>query len=880
VPSAAPERRGESDGTFGVPLIRNAPREVAALSLALLLFALIDAALFATPLYRSVLDPASTAGSFERGLALAGRSADDPRRDVLVLGDSRIYNGFDAALASHTAPAFRFINASVPGTTPRCWAVFDRALDPEADRFRAVVVPVDTLADDDGALGSVDGDDRLFDLRYVVFSATPLEIARISASFPELDRRIEAAFDLALRGPLLREDLQAFALDPRARFAALAAARGREGPPRVRQESMAGLRLGPGGALIAPAGFPDAERGELERQVLHVPVPSPSYARYRREWLGALVRRYRATGTPVIFVRIPTRPLQPSAPAELAGSLAAFVRQDGAVVLPQEPYLALERPPLFADAVHLNERGAARFSRQLARDVARTLDPPGATASGVVPAGSVVGNGDVGPTVQPRAASPLHRLLVELGIGAPLRFQSFEYAVFFAIVVAVYFLLRGTHVRRAFLLIVSWYVYARWNAWYLAVLIALTATDFAFALGIERCAGARRRALLTIGVAVNLLFLGTAKYADFLTGTLAALLRVPNDPWALHVLVPVGISFHTFQSISYLVDVSRGKVRAERNPLDYALYLAFFPQLLAGPIVRAGQFFGELALRHRFDPARLTRGLGEIGLGLLKKSVIADRFAPVADAYFAAPAAHPGAVAAWGAAFAFAMQIYFDFSGYTDIALGSARVLGFDFPPNFRRPYLAWSITEFWRRWHMTLSSWLRDYLYIPLGGNRGGALLTYRNLILTMLLGGLWHGANWTFVAWGGYHGVLLAIERARGVAREPAVRPRGLARIGATALTFVLVVVGWVLFRAQSFPDAFGVLRAMFAGGSGAALLTPALLGLALAAFAIEIAWERGLPERAPPALRGAAYVALLLALELASDPGPPAQFVYFKF
>ena len=250
-----------------------------------------------------------------------------------------------------------------------------------------------------------------------------------------------------------------------------------------------------------------------------------------------------------------------------------------------------------------------------------------------------------------------------------------------------------------------------------------------------------------------------------------------GNPWLVNLFVPIGISFHTFQSISYLVDVYRGRTVAIRKPLDYALYLAFFPQLLAGPIVRAGLFFGELFTWRPPGPQDVTYGLARAGFGLLKKTAIADQFAGVANGYFDAISSHPGSPAAWSAMFAFSMQIYFDFSGYSDIAIGCARMLGFVFPENFRMPYLATSVTDFWHRWHITLSTWLRDYLYIPLGGNRGGALATLRNLMITMLLGGLWHGAQWTFVAWGGVHGVALCIERLLGVGRERST-PRGAVR------------------------------------------------------------------------------------------------------
>jgi MBOAT, membrane-bound O-acyltransferase family len=214
---------------------------------------------------------------------------------------------------------------------------------------------------------------------------------------------------------------------------------------------------------------------------------------------------------------------------------------------------------------------------------------------------------------------------------------------------------------------------------------------------------------------------------------------------------------------------------AIRKPLDYALYLAFFPQLLAGPIVRSRLFFGELFAWRPPGPDDVTYGFARVGFGLVKKMAIADQFAPIANGYFGSITSHPGAPAAWGAVFAFGMQIYFDFSGYSDIAIGCARLLGFVFPENFRMPYLATSITDFWHRWHITLSTWLRDYLYIPLGGSRHGTLATLRNLMITMLLGGLWHGAQWTFVAWGGVHGVMLCIERLLGIGHE-----RDAARFG----------------------------------------------------------------------------------------------------
>ena len=280
--------------------------------------------------------------------------------------------------------------------------------------------------------------------------------------------------------------------------------------------------------------------------------------------------------------------------------------------------------------------------------------------------------------------------------------------------------------------------------------------------------------LLGLGIAANLAFLGSFKYTNFATGTFSSMLGMRTDPWLVTLFVPIGISFHTFQSISYLVDVHRAKMSAIRRPLDYALYLAFFPQLLSGPIVRAGLFFGEYFGWRPPAAEDVTYGLARCGFGLFKKMAVADQFAGIANGYWGAIDAHPGAPAAWSALFAFAMQIYFDFSGYSDIAIGCARFFGFVFPENFRMPYLATSVTDFWHRWHITLSTWLRDYLYIPLGGNRHGKMATLGNLMITMLVGGLWHGAQWTFVAWGAFHGVMLCIERLFGIGHERVEFPR----------------------------------------------------------------------------------------------------------
>jgi alginate O-acetyltransferase complex protein AlgI len=858
----------------------------ATLAVAAGLFLAANLALFWIPAYRSVLEPESTAAAFEMTIARLQAYQADRSRDVLVLGDSRIRVGLDPPDADRaTGSRYRLVNAGVAATTPRNWLYLARIVDPHGDRFRAIVVPVDTYADDDSALGSIDGDERVYDLHSVVFRTTPRDAWTIARSFADPHERLEEFLNLLLRGPLLRDDVQAFLSDPLGRIRKLGKWRAtwsdsgaltRAYPLSATLDGLS-IRAGrPPTVVGIPRSIAPTERDALVAQLLHVARHSASYQRYRYEWLAPLVARYRARGTPVIFVRIPTQPAHMPgwrAP-HLSGSLAALARE-GAVFLPQAPYLRLETPLLFADHVHLNADGMERFSTQLGRDVSRAL-----ARIAAMPSTHYTGARAVAMP-GPRTEQPFN-LAVFFGAGAPIEFQSYEFFIFLAIV-AVLFYSVPKRIGRFALLGASWYFYSRWNAWYVVFIIGLTASDYLVARWMARVPSDSRRPLLIAGVAANLAFLGVFKYANFSTGTLAALLGMRHDPWLVAWIVPVGISFHTFQSISYLVDVYRGRILAIRDPIDYALYIAFFPQLLAGPIVRAERFFGELYGWRRPNADEVLRGIGEIALGLVKKTVIADQLATIADAYFRASAAHPGAPAAWSGILAFSFQIYFDFSGYTDIAIGCARLLGFDFPANFRRPYLATSITQFWRRWHMTLSSWLRDYLYIPLGGNRHGRLATYRNIMLTMLLGGLWHGAAWTFVGWGGYQGALLCVERRNRSRFEPAADVRNPAWLGRVTLTFVLVCFGWILFRAQSFDQAIAIAHSALAGGGGAWLLTQWMLVPVAISACVAYAQERGWSPatlRARPLVYGAALAGCMLALEVLSVSGQPAPFVYFKF
>ena len=372
---------------------------------------------------------------------------------------------------------------------------------------------------------------------------------------------------------------------------------------------------------------------------------------------------------------------------------------------------------------------------------------------------------------------------------------------------------RKSHLILAF----SYFFYAWWRPDFLGLLVGVTLVSYGFSLGIEAShEPIRRLRLLRLGVALNLMALAYFKYANFGVASLNAAFAVLG--WGeiafAHVLLPIGLSFYIFHAISYLVDIYRREVPPARNLIDFAAFIALFPHLVAGPVLRyhllAEQFRSRV---HSLD--RFARGSLIFMVGFCKKVLIADAVAPLADAAFSA--AIPTLADAWLGTVAYTIQLFFDFSGYTDMAIGLALMIGFVFPENFNDPYTARSITEFWKRWHMSLSNWLREYLYISLGGNRKGVFRTYVNLFLTMLLGGLWHGANWTFVVWGAWHGVWLAAERyweARfGKSRWP-----DWLRVMRTLL---LIMLGWVMFRAS---DMGGAMR-MFAGMLG-------LNGLALSA------------------------------------------------
>ncbi|MEI9975358.1 MAG: MBOAT family protein, partial [Ignavibacteriota bacterium] len=454
----------------------------------------------------------------------------------------------------------------------------------------------------------------------------------------------------------------------------------------------------------------------------------------------------------------------------------------------------------------------------------------------------------------------------------------------FLVAVLVLFYASPRRRRKYILLAASYFFYASWNYKFIALLLTLTVIDYTAAIWLEKAHTVTwKKAVLLLGLSANLSFLGFFKYFNFLAGNLALALGKPADSFFRDIVLPLGISFHTFQSMSYIVDVYRGEQQAVRNPLDYALYICFFPQLVAGPIVRARNFFHDLLHWQPPTQADVSRGILLLAVGLAKKMAFADQFANVANAYFGNIQGNPGMLAAWSGVIAFGLQIYFDFSGYTDMAIGMAKLLGFHFPVNFRRPYLASSITDFWRRWHISLSSWLRDYLYIPLGGSRHGQWKTYRNLVLTMLLGGLWHGASWNFMIWGLYHGALLAVER--GFRGNRAIREQwdGFYPFKAV-LTFVLVMIGWVFFRAADLRQSGQVLGQMFSGGHSHSLLLHWQMDLAVLALLLAIAeekqewFDRLADAHALVYASGLALVFFLIEVFGAMDASVP--FIYFQF
>lgn len=466
-------------------------------------------------------------------------------------------------------------------------------------------------------------------------------------------------------------------------------------------------------------------------------------------------------------------------------------------------------------------------------------------------------------------------------------FNSLEYAVFLPAVLLAYWALRH-RAQNGLLLAASYLFYGWWDARFLTLLAVSTVVDYSVARAMERAEGGRRRALLAVSVAANLGILGFFKYYGFFAESAADLLAslgLGADVPTLRVILPVGISFYTFQTMSYSIDVFRGRIPACRDPLAFAVYVSYFPQLVAGPIERARHLLPQFT-NPRTSPNSTAAGYAVLMIvrGLFKKVAIADTLAPLVDRVFTG-SADAGAISLVVGILAFGIQIYGDFSGYTDVARGSSRLLGIELMENFSQPYLSRSITEFWRRWHISLSQWLRDYLYVPLGGNRRGPRRTYINLMLTMLLGGLWHGAAWTFVVWGALHGAFLAMHKWwNPAAGAETGRPWRRLDLPATLVTFGLVHLAWVFFRADGIGQALEVLGGVATLRPGEVLAGDVVLLMLAAGAMLAIDASERFGFRVPstvtsPTLAGAAYGVMLLGLVVASGH-EAAPFIYFQF
>jgi alginate O-acetyltransferase complex protein AlgI len=459
-------------------------------------------------------------------------------------------------------------------------------------------------------------------------------------------------------------------------------------------------------------------------------------------------------------------------------------------------------------------------------------------------------------------------------------YSSVEFFVFFPIVFVLYWAVRNDAVRLGIILMGSLLFYAYSRADFVVLLLGIIVFGWAAGLVIGRRAQ-DARVLLGLAVGVLLATLAVFKYGHLVIEPLAARVPVPGRLELWIAIMPLGISFFVFEVVSYLSDVRAGRVRPETSLFRFALFISFFPHLIAGPIMRAWDLLPQLGGTKRFVPERVVSGLQLFVGGFVKKVVIADSCGRVADVIFAGPS-HFGTGALWIGAIAYTAQIFGDFSGYTDMGRGIARTLGYELPVNFVQPYLATSPRDFWRRWHISLSSWLRDYLYKPLGGNRRGEARSYVNLVVTMFLGGLWHGSNWTFAVWGLYHGALLAAQRVLGRWQAVPALPRPLA----SASTLLLVIFGWVVFRAASISDAAEMLGGMLLPRTGDGLRMENVL-IALGGLAATLAWS-GVIEFAPQLARrvvaggrlqaagwGVAAALLAYLVPIAEQP-----FIYFRF
>jgi alginate O-acetyltransferase complex protein AlgI len=470
-----------------------------------------------------------------------------------------------------------------------------------------------------------------------------------------------------------------------------------------------------------------------------------------------------------------------------------------------------------------------------------------------------------------------------------MNFVSFEFAAFLAVVYGLHWSCRHAGTRKWLLTIASYVFYAVWNWRFCFLMLFVTVNAFAAGQMLARATGRWRTVVLAVSIGIDLATLGFFKYYDFFLSNVAAALAdmgIAASRPVLRIILPVGISFYTFHAISYVVDVYRGKVEREPSFVNIALYISFFPQLIAGPIVRASFIMPQIRQLRSFSGAQQAIGVRLLLRGFIYKAVIADTLTLIADPVFAHVDQY-NAHALLTATIAFYGQIYFDFAGYSSMAIGTARLFGYRFPPNFNYPYRAASVTEFWRRWHMSLSFWLRDYLYIPLGGNRGGSLFVCRNLMITMLLGGLWHGAAWNYVVWGALHGVGLCANKLWREAWRRSPVPIGVHSnwsVAAVVLTQLWVMLAWVFFRCDSAAQAIEVVAAILGVRPHPGLPVLPVEGCILAVIAIDhtLGSARVKLSLSPRWAGALAWggVGALFALGLAAMPVVQKPFIYFQF
>jgi alginate O-acetyltransferase complex protein AlgI len=472
-------------------------------------------------------------------------------------------------------------------------------------------------------------------------------------------------------------------------------------------------------------------------------------------------------------------------------------------------------------------------------------------------------------------------------------FNSLTFVVFFTVVVTAYWSMRNWNMRKNLLLVASYIFYGAWNPPFAALLFSTTALDFWLGARIGREKNPRRRkAWMVASLASNLSMLGFFKYGNFLLENfqwLLARIGVTYQPPHLDILLPVGISFYTFHSLSYTLDVYRGVMQPTKSLRDFVLAVSFFPQLVAGPIVRAGDFLPQLVAPPKPQTGRLLWGLAMMTLGLFEKVVLADTLlSGSADRVFG----YQGpliALDSWLGVMAFAGQIFFDFAGYSTCAIGAALCLGFHLKDNFRYPYAAIGFSDFWRRWHISLSTFLRDYLYIPLGGNRMGPVRAAANLMIVMFIGGLWHGAAWTFVVWGVIHGLYLVIERiVRALAGDASWAQTIPVKLGLALITYAAVLVTWVFFRATDFTIASRLISGMFGAHAtnGDAILTTremlqiglVTLGMLIAHWSLRNIGLEGAVSRLPRWAVTAVWAFMACAVIL--NQGSSNAFIYFQF